>query len=166
MSYARFDDRHDEGRLSRFRERLAAEVGLYIGEEFAIFQDRNDIHWGQSWQERIEGALDAVTFLIPIITPSFFASPACEMEVTRFREREQRLGRNDLILPVYYIECPLFDDEAARAEHSVAELVARHQYVDWRDMRFDRVNSRRVGRRLADLARQIRDALQRVDASP
>lgn len=46
MSYARFNDKHDEGQLSQFRERLAAEVQVQTGEEFAIFQDRNDIAWG------------------------------------------------------------------------------------------------------------------------
>lgn len=71
---------------------------MQIGQEFAIFQDRNDIAWGQNWQARIDQTLDAVTLLIPILTPSFFASPACRQEVTRFVERERTLDRNDLIL--------------------------------------------------------------------
>jgi hypothetical protein len=45
MSYARFDDQHDGGQLSEFREWLGAEVGAQTGQEFAIFQDRNDIAW-------------------------------------------------------------------------------------------------------------------------
>ena len=47
MSYVRFNDQHDDGQLTQFRERLAAEVRVQTGEEFAIFQDRNDIAWGQ-----------------------------------------------------------------------------------------------------------------------
>ena len=90
MSYVRFVDQHDDGQLTQFRERLAAEVQVQTGEEFAIFQDRNDIAWGQNWQARIDEALDAVTLLIPIITPGFFRSPPCRDEVTRFLERERR----------------------------------------------------------------------------
>jgi hypothetical protein len=69
MSYARFDDAHDDGQLSKFRERLAAEVRAQTGQEFAIFQDRADIAWGQNWRRRIEQTLDAVTLLLVIITP-------------------------------------------------------------------------------------------------
>ena len=76
MSYVRFNDAHDDGQLSQFRERLAAEVRAQTGEEFVIFQDRNDIAWGQNWQQRIDEALDAVTLLLVIITPSLFRSPA------------------------------------------------------------------------------------------
>ena len=71
MSYVRLDDQHEGGKLTQFRERLAAEVRLQTGDEFPIFQDRNDIAWGQNWQARIDETLDAVTLLIPIITPSF-----------------------------------------------------------------------------------------------
>ena len=48
MSYVRFQDAHDDGRLTKFRERLSTEVRVHTGEEFPIFQDRNDIEWGQN----------------------------------------------------------------------------------------------------------------------
>ena len=87
MSYVRLDDAHEDGRLSEFRKRLSAEVKMQTGDEFPIFQDRNDIHWGQNWKERLEDSLDEVTFLIPIITPSFFNSQACRAEFERFLNR-------------------------------------------------------------------------------
>src|ERR1700759_5585394 len=99
MSYVRLDDHHENGRVTELRSRLAGEVRMQLGEQFSIFQDRNDVSWGQQWQQRIEDAIDATTFLIPIITPGFFKSPACREEVERFLTRENRLGRSDLILP-------------------------------------------------------------------
>jgi hypothetical protein len=78
MSYVRFNDQHDDGQLTQFRERLAAEVRVQTGEEFAIFQDRNDIAWGQNWQTRIDETLDAVTLLLVIITLACFAVPPAE----------------------------------------------------------------------------------------
>jgi hypothetical protein len=80
MSYARFEDAHDNGQLSMFRERLAAEIQIQTGLEFPIFQDRNDIAWGQNWQQRVEDALDVTTLLLVIITPGLFQSPACRAE--------------------------------------------------------------------------------------
>ena len=67
MSYAHVDNKY--GQLSEFRERLSHEVHMQTGEEFPIFQDRDDISLGQNWRQRIEEALaEEVTFLIPIIT--------------------------------------------------------------------------------------------------
>ena len=65
MNYVRFDDQNEDGRLRQFCDRLTCEVRLQKGERFHIFQDRNDIAWGQQWQQRIDETLDAVTFLIP-----------------------------------------------------------------------------------------------------
>jgi cobaltochelatase CobT len=101
MSYVNVDDQHESGRLTQLRERLSGEVRMQTGAPFDIFQDRKDIAWGQQWQERINQSLDAVTFLIPIITPAFFRSDACRDELERFLKREKELGRGDLILPVY-----------------------------------------------------------------
>ena len=92
MSYVHSDDKY--GHLTQFRERLSDEVRMQTGEEFPIFQDRKDIWWGQNWKERIEESLDEVTFLISIITPSFFNSQACREELELFLEREKKLKRN------------------------------------------------------------------------
>lgn len=54
MSYARDDDEHDLGRLSNLRIRLSGELGAQSGETFPIFQDREDIAWGQQWRKRID----------------------------------------------------------------------------------------------------------------
>jgi F-box protein 11 len=161
MSYVHFDDEHENGRLSDLRKRLSGEVRVHTGEEFPIFQDQNDIQWGQPWKDRIEGALDSVTFLIPIITPAFFKSRPCTDEFHRFLDRERQLGRNDLILPVYYVECPLLNDEKKRNADALAKAVADRQYVDWRELRFEPLTSPSAGRLLAKMAKQIRDALER-----
>jgi parallel beta-helix repeat protein len=166
MSYVRFDDQHENGRLTTFRERLSAEVRMQTGEEFPIFQDRNDIKWGQNWKERLEGGLDEVTFLIPIITPGFFKSSFCREELQRFLEREKQLDRNDLVLPVYYVRTPALDDAAKRAADELAQAIAAHQYADWRDLRFEPFTTPLVGKTLAQMATQIAEALERVQESP
>jgi len=164
MSYVHSDD--NRGRLTEFRERLGDEVHMQIGEEFSIFQDRKDILWGQNGEARIKESLDEVTFLILIITPSFFKSQPCRDELQRFLEREKELGRDDLVLSVYYVDCPLLNDKENRTGNELAQAIFdHHQYEDWRDMRFEPFTSPQVGKTLARLAVQIRDALDRVQVS-
>jgi cobaltochelatase CobT len=71
MSYAHFANEHDKGYLTEFCKRLSGEVQLLLGEEFPIFQDREDIEWGELWKGRINDSLNSTTFLITIITPGF-----------------------------------------------------------------------------------------------
>ena len=163
MSYVHTDDAY--GLLTQFRERLSAEVQVQTGHEFPIFQDRQDILWGQNWKQRIEESLDAVTFLIPIITPSFFNSQPCREEYERFVDRERKLNRNDLILPVYYVDSPLLNDPDRRLTDNVAETIVQRKYADWRDLRFEPFTNPQVCRTLAGLAVQVRDALERVSAA-
>jgi len=137
LSYVRFDDEHEDGRLSEFRKRLSGEVRMQTGEEFPIFQDRNDISWGQNWQKRIDDSIDHSTFLICILTPGFFKSVACRKEVERFVEREKKLGRADLILAVYYVECLQLRDRKQIEKDKIGKLVFTRQYVDWRELRFE-----------------------------
>src|SRR5437879_1491728 len=164
VSYVRFDDKHESGRLTEFCNLLSAEVRVQTGERFQIFQDRNDIQWGQNWTERIEKAIDAITFLIPIVTPSFFKSSACRNELERFLKREQHLERNDLVLPVYYVGCSVLDDEEKRATDRLVQAIAAHQVADWRDLRFEPFTSPEVRRTLARMAVDVRDALDRNTA--
>jgi parallel beta-helix repeat protein len=157
MSYAHFNDEHDDGLVSEFRSRLAAEVRVQTGEDFAIFQDRNDIAWGQNWQQRIDDALDGATLLLVIITPSLFRSSACRAEIERFLAREDELGREDLILPVYYVSTPELDDPARRDADELAGALASRQFADWRELRFEPFTSPLTRKAIAHLASRMRD---------
>ena len=161
LSYVRLDDQHEKGRLTELCERLCGELRIQTGEEFRIFQDQDDIEWGQQWQQRLDESLDAVTFLIPIITPGFFKSPSCRGELERFLDREKRLNRNDLILPVYYVTSKVLDDPVKRKTDSLAEVIAARQRSDWREFRFEPFASPLVGRMIEQMAKQIVAALER-----
>jgi F-box protein 11 len=166
MSYVRFDDAYEDGQLSAFRERLAGEIRIQTGHEFPIFQDRNDIAWGQNWQQRIEETLGEVTLLLVIVTPGLFHSPACSGEVARFRQREQDLGRSDLILPVYYVSAREMDDPDLRKADDLASLLWSRQYADWRELRFEPLTSPVVRKAMAQLASRMRDSFWQSSAGP
>lgn len=160
LSYVWADDDHDRGYITELRNRLASEVRMQTGEDFMIFQDRKDILWGERWRSRISQSIDATTLLIAVITPAFFKSDVCREELEQFLLPEKQLGRDDLILPLYYVTTP-----ALGGEDPLASEIGARQYVDWRPLRFNAFEDLEVRRRLADLATQIVAALERPAVS-
>ena len=168
LSYVELDDHQDGGRLRLFRERLVREVSMHSRQELTILQDRNDSLWGQLWKDRVEDSTDGATFLIPILTPRFFVNPDCRSELRRFLEREQELERDDLALPVYYVECPLLEDRARWSRDDLARGLKEHRPpIDWRELRLEPISSLGAGKMLERLAIQIGNSLDRPQlASP
>ena len=159
LSYANADDEHDGHSITAFRKALESALRIHTGQNLTIFQDR-DLAWGEAWRDRIDGSLDTVAVLIPILTPGFFASKECRREVERFLERERQIGRRDLVLPVYWVETPEVDDRTKRAADSQASELASRQRADWRDIRFDPLTSPESRREIARLAARIRDTIR------
>lgn len=161
LSYARHVDLNDGGELQDFADRLSKEVHSRTGKPFSIFVDRHEIRWGQRWQERIVNGLDSTSFLIPVITAGYFLSEQCRAEFERFHARTRSLGRTDLILPLYYIECDQMERRLTATEDSIVSIVQQIQYVDWRRLRFEPWEAPKK-KALAELASAIVAALREL----
>ena len=135
---------------------------MQTGRAFHIFQDRNDISWGEQWEERIESALRGVTFLIPIVTPSYFQSPACRSEFNTFLMREKELGEERLILPIYYVECDEMDSNVETVDEIATVLKARN-WADWRSSRFKELTSPELREKISSLATTIKITIKTLE---
>jgi hypothetical protein len=89
--------------------------------------------------------------------PRLLPQPNCRAEVQQFLERERELGRDDLILPVYYVGTSEIDDPARRDSDPLAAVLAARQYADWRELRFEPTTSPVARKALAQLATRMRD---------
>jgi hypothetical protein len=150
FSYSRQNDMHDGGKLSLLRKSLEMEIWDQSGEETGIFQDQEDIYWGQQWKERIAKALDNSNFFIAVITPSYLRSESCRFEFEYFLEREKRLG-GERILSLLYIETP----ELKSKSDAIAIEITKRQWFDWTHLRFSDLTSTRIRKLLARSAKQI-----------
>ena len=124
------------------------------GGEVAIFQEGADIEIGQPVQERISQSLHEAMVLIPVLTPSFFQDPTCRKILTRFLEREHQLGRNDLVLAVYYQHIADLDDPQTSAD-PLLRNIARRRMLDWQPLRRQEFSDPHVRQALERLARRI-----------
>jgi hypothetical protein len=155
LSYVRFNDNYDEGKISELCKRLSEEIRAQSGREFDIFQDKKDIRIGDVWRQSISQALDNSLFFIAIITPNFFNSKYCREELSYFIEKEASINQTGLILPIYYITCKSIEDETVRSSDNLANLISSRNIFDWRDLRFESFSDPKIRRKLASLASEI-----------
>ncbi len=160
MSYAHVDD--TEGQVTTFCEQLEQELRVLSGRsDIKIFKDV-DIELGVPWSARIDEALATATFLLPIVTPGFLRSQYCCEELQAFLEHEEALGRNDLILPIYYVECD--EDLVIRSDEVAAaswKAISSRQYFPWHHLRHKSPTDEAVKVERTKLARRMQKALAR-----
>jgi formylglycine-generating enzyme required for sulfatase activity len=166
LSYTLFDDRHDGGAISELCRRLASAVRAVTGLPFEIFQDVGGIGVGEHWRSKLDEMLNEARFFIPILTPSYFTSKPCREELEKFLRAEAERGRNDLVLPIYYIECDVLEDDDLRAADPLASMLHERQRQDWRELRFEPFGTKDVRRALELLAREIVKARRRPMLPP
>jgi hypothetical protein len=169
FSYSREDDADSHGALSTLRNRIQGELRGQLGrtaKTFRLWQDKEAIPAGTLWEAEIKTAVEQSVFFIPIITPTVVASPYCKFELESFLAREAALDRHDLVFPILYIDVPALEDPVRRQNDPVLSLIAKRQYVDWREFRHLDVNSTEVKRQVERFCSHIRDALHRPWISP
>ncbi len=169
FSYSREDDEDSQGALSALRDRIQRELRGQLGRSmktFRLWQDKEAIAAGKLWEDEIKNAVGQAVFFIPIITPTVIKSPYCKFELESFLAREAELGRNDLVFPILYITVPELEDGASQKNDPVLSIIARRQYLDWREFRHRDVHSSDVLAVVERFCATIRDSLRRSWLSP
>lgn len=163
MSYTRRDDGFFGGRVTKFKSALETGIQVVSGDRsFEIFQDIEGIELGQKWQQRLNEAISGSLFLIPIITPLFFESRPCRDELAKFLEHEKSLSRDDLILPIYFVESPKMEKDEEREDDPLAREIASRQSYDWRAYRALREDDPNFTEAVLALAANVERALART----
>jgi CheY-like chemotaxis protein len=163
LSYTRVDDDFFGGAITSLRKFLELGVQVVTGnKQFNIFQDIEGIELGQQWQARLDETIIDTRFLIPIMTPLFFQSDACRSELGKFIEHEKSLGRNDLILPIYFVTAPVLEKPDLLAEDPIAAELHKRQRYDWRSKSDLPINDPQIRVAVKELAEKIGVAISRT----
>ncbi|HUD86194.1 MAG TPA: SUMF1/EgtB/PvdO family nonheme iron enzyme [Xanthobacteraceae bacterium] len=164
FSYSREDDDDSHGALTALRERIQRELRGQLGRSmktFRLWQDKEAIAPGTLWAAEIKTAVAQAVFFIPIITPTVVRSPYCKFELESFLAREAELGRSDLVFPILYIRVPELEDSARQQNDPVLSIIAKRQYLDWREFRHRDVQSTDVKEAVERFCAKICEALHR-----
>jgi CheY-like chemotaxis protein len=164
LSYTRVDDQFFGGAITSLRRLLELGVQVVTGDRsFQIFQDIDGIEFGQQWKTQLDKAIWQVKFLIPILTPCFFSSGACRDELGKFIEKERKICRNDLILPVYFVTTPLLEKSDLLKDDHLALEISRRQRYDWRSQADLPITDTQVRQAVRELAEKISEAIARTE---
>ncbi len=165
LSYTRLDDEYFGGAITSFRRLLELGVQVVTGDKnFNIFQDIDGIEFGQKWKNRLDKAVSASRFLIPIVTPLFFNSDACRDELKQFMNHEKNLGRNDLILPIYFVTAPVLERPELLSADALASEIGSRQRYDWRVQADLPLNDPKIRHSVRQLSEKIAMAIARTSA--
>src|SRR5262245_46396729 len=107
LSYYRHDDKAAGKLLSKIRSKLESEIQVYAGDaDLEVFQDTDDIEPGDEWKKRLRDAIDNSAFFIPVITPFYFARPACRQELEIWLLNYKSADDRRRILPIKFLPLP------------------------------------------------------------
>ena len=106
--------------------------------------------------------LDQARFFIPILTPSFFRSEPCRQELQTFLNLERKVDRRDLVLPIYWITCPVLEEGHLKVKDELAQEIDERQCWDWRELVFEDLMSAACRRELHALSTRIERARRDV----
>jgi len=122
------------GRVTQLAKDIVAHYEAIKGERIALFLDRDDVHWGDQWRDKVDDTLQNVAFFIPVISRRYFMRPECRRELQFFAAKTEALGIRELILPILYIDVAELHEE--EPTDPLMQLVKQIQWTPWLDYRF------------------------------
>ena len=139
LSYAHADDKNTHGGITQLKNSLIAEYKLQTGYDLQIFQDKDDIRWGDDWRDIINRSLGTALIFMPILTPTYLRRPNCLAELKNRVQQMKGAGYDAGIYPIEFVDCKRA--LAALQDDELANILAETQYCDWTTCRLENPSS-------------------------
>lgn len=163
-SYAHKDNENAGGRILGLADRLSEAYELLSGEPLLLFTDRK-IGWGEEWEKRIDEELERTTFLIPLVTPSYFRHESCRKELLQFASAAKQFGVEQLLLPIYYVNVPELELDQLPKDEAMA-IVKGTQWADARPVRLEDESSAKHRAFVDHLAQRLVEVAAQTESQP
>lgn len=167
ISYSHKDNSHHF--IESLKNELCAEFNIITGDELQIFIDKDDLQWGDHWENKIENGILTANFFIPIISQNYFKSESCVQELRLFFANTGEDTARQLILPIKYTD---IDENDLTTNSDLLSKVFSYQYEDWSLTRFCSPGEKEYRLAIHKMALRLRNAnrvlLERLtnDTSP
>lgn len=129
LSYARRDDEALHF-IDPFKKLLTHFVSANTGRDISTFVDRNNIEWGDFWQEEIKKSLLGATVFIPVLSANYLKSKNCRDEFNKFSSAASKMGVTELILPVLLNRAPYIFNVDSKDEIVQGVLELQYEVIE------------------------------------
>jgi TIR domain len=153
------DVEYSQGALSHLRAQICNELRVQLGFDLKLWQDTRAIAEDEKWAGETKEAISEAVFFIPIVTPSWVANRHCRLEFEAFLDREQALGRMDLVFPLLYARVPALEKEELWGQDPLLGIIRRRQYFDWQKFRYRSMTESEVVEKIEQFCRHIVETL-------
>ena len=133
---------------------------MITGDQLDLFLDKEDLAWGDHWRSVIDESVAERMCFVAVMTPSYFRSAECRRELTLFIQSAKKLGLDELLLPLYYVETPMLEEDT---EDELVQKIRQFQREEWRDLRLSELSSEPYRRGVNRLARRLACANRRAE---
>lgn len=134
ISYARDDDSNSNGWITLFEQALQKEIDIQTGDHVHIFFDKQVINIGDDWSQEIQKAIrERTSHFIAFISMAYLKRPVCRRELEEMLQVEETLGKEGMILPIYFIGSTRRMEDI---DDPLIKRVVTRTYYDWREFRF------------------------------
>ena len=169
LSYVHADDDYHDGMLTEFA-RAVEKTCAYKRVPIELILDKDALHWGDDWDERLQQEVERTTFLLAMVTNRYVASPACRKEFIQFQTKTRAAGYNGLL--TLLVDAPNWDRMDLRTDPTaqlIHDTINQYQWLEpetpFEDLEPGSRQFKRVARKVADeLIRRI--DLRKVDSAP
>ena len=161
LSYVHADDDYHDGMLTEFA-RAVEKTCAYKSAPIELILDKDTLHWGDDWDERLQQEVERTTFLLAMVTNRYVASPACRKEFIQFRTKTRAAGYNGLL--TLLVDAPNWDRMDLRADPTARLIRDTINQYQWLEPETPFEDLEPGGRRFKRVARKVADELiRRID---
>jgi hypothetical protein len=166
LSYAHADA--EDGYIKQLLTFLSYEINLLTTGQFRIWMDRNQLLPGMRWWNEISTNIGTVFFFIPVVTSRYLQSEYCRKEFGDFLRREAQLGRDDLMIPIVYVDTPELNSRNASGTtgkeiEAIVTQIKNRQYSSWIHLRLKPFDDPEVRQEMNRIAVRVSSVLKRVE---
>lgn len=129
FSYSHLDGDLDPGLFSAFSTELESRISAqFVNDKLNIWRDEKGLLAGVDWNATIEASLRESKLLIVMLSPKWLGSDYCRKEFTIFREVEQKLGMEKLVVPLLLRDVASKKKQLTKEQLEIFENLSARQY--------------------------------------
>ena len=161
LSYVHADDDYHDGMLTAFAHAVK-EVCDYKGVPIELILDKDTLHWGDDWNDRLQQEVERTTFLLAMVTNRYVASRACREEFIQFRTKTRAAGYNGLL--TLLVDAPNWNRMDLRTDPTARLIRDTINQYQWLEPETSFEDLEPGGRQFKRVARKVADELiRRID---